>query len=310
MGAYVTFLKRLAGSNTFAVFCILFTMVLFGLSFLFSRIALESASAFTLLSWRFFTAFFIMTALRAAGLLKIDLKRPPVSLLCMGLVYPVSYFFLETIGLGLTSVAESGIILSMVPVVSMVIAALFLREYPVRLQVLSIIFSVLGTVVVVLGQDISSPSFNLPGYFALFGAVVSAALFFTLSRSAGGYSSAAKSYVMLGMGFIAFTAFAAVEHIRNGTVSEWLALPFQNMNFLASILYLGALASVVGSWSMNFSVERLGVHRTSVFAAVATVVGVLAGILFLRESLTAAQAAGMVMILLGVTGVNKFGRKA
>jgi len=60
---------------------------------------------------------------------------------------------------------------------------------------------------------------------------------------------------------------------------------------------------------MNFSIERLGIHRSSTFAAVATIVSVITGVLFLGESLTIAQCIGMVVILLGVTGVNQFGRK-
>ena len=283
-------------------------MVLFGLAFMFTRKALVSASIFTLLSWRFFLAFFLMTALRVLGIWKIDLKGLPLSLLCIGLFQPVMYFFFETTGIRMTSVAEAGIITSMIPIVSMIMAVLFLREYPAWLQLISIILSVLGTIVVVLGQDITSPTFHLLGYFALFGSVTSAALFMVFSRRTVNYSSSAKAYVMLGVGFVAFTAAAAVEHLRNGTVVKWLTLPAYDMNFLGAILYLGTITSVAGMWAMNLSIERLGVHRASTFAGVATVVSVITGVFIMRESLTFAQVLGMIMILLGVAGVNKFAR--
>ena len=307
---YLKSLKRFLGSDAFAVCCILLTMVLFGLSFMFSRIALNSASVFSLLSWRFFAAFFLMTMLRVLGIWKIDLKGLPVSLLCIGLFQPILYVSLETLGLSLTSVVESGIITSTTPVMSMIMAVLFLREYPAKLQVVSIIVSVLGMIVVVLSQNVSSPTFSLPGYLALFGAVISAGFFLIFSRSAVNYSSSAKSYVMLGMGFIAFTTTAAIEHARKGAVMEWLALPFHNMDFLMAILFLGALTSVVGLWSMNFGTERLGVHRTSAFLGISTVVSVLAGVLLLREPFTLAQGVGAAMILMGVTGVNQFVKKS
>jgi len=196
----------------------------------------------------------------------------------------------------------------MIPIVSMIMAVLFLREYPAWLQLISIILSVLGTIVVVLGQDITSPTFHLLGYFALFGSVTSAALFMVFSRRTVNYSSSAKAYVMLGVGFVAFTAAAAVEHLRNGTVVKWLTLPAYDMNFLGAILYLGTITSVAGMWAMNLSIERLGVHRASTFAGVATVVSVITGVFIMRESLTFAQVLGMIMILLGVAGVNKFAR--
>jgi len=296
-------------SNTFAVLCILLTMILFGLSFMFSRIALDSASIFTLLSWRFFIAFVLMTLLRIFGVLKIELKGLSASLLWIGLFHPILYFTLETTGIALTSVAESGVIIATFPLVAMVLAVLFLKEYPTRLQTVSIFLSVLGVLLVVLSQGVLSATFSMSGYLALFGAVISAALFYILSRGTTAYSSATKTYIMMGMGFIAFGLAAAIEHTRNNTVSLWLSLPFQNMNFLMAILYLGALTSVVGTLVQNYTIVRLGVYRSSAFSGVATVVTVLAGVLLLNESFTLAQGIGTAMILLGVTGVNQLGRK-
>jgi drug/metabolite transporter (DMT)-like permease len=250
-----------------------------------------------------------MTLLRIFGLFKINMKGLPLSMLCIGLFQPILYYIFEALGIARTSAAESGIITSTIPIFSMILAALFLKEHPTKLQFVSIILTVIGTVAVVLGRGGSSLTLNKLGYLALFGAVLSAALFFILSRRTAEYSSAAKSYVMLGMGFIVFTAAAAAEHARNGTVSEWLLLPFRNTDFLLTLLYLGALCSIGGTWAMNFSVTRLGVHRTSTFAGISTVVSIAAGVLLLHEPFTFTQGAGAVMILLGVTGVNQFGRK-
>jgi drug/metabolite transporter (DMT)-like permease len=306
----VKFFKNFLKSDAFVVLCLLFSMVLFGLSFMFSRLALDSVSAFTLLSWRFFTAFLLMTLLRVFGMWKINFKRMPISLFCIGLFHPILYFLFETLGISLTSVAETGIIISTVPVVSMIMASIFLKENPTRLQIIAMILSVLGAVVVVLSQSVLSPTFSLAGYLALFATVISAGLFFIVSRGVTGYSSEAKSYVMMGMGFVAFTLAALAEHARDHTVSEWLSLPFRDINFLTAMLYLGALTSVVGTWAQNFSIARLGVHRSSAFAGIATVISVLAGVLLLGEPFSLAQGCGMVMILLGVTGVNQFGQKA
>ena len=302
----MSFFKSPHKSDTAAVFCILLTMVLFGLTFIFTRVALATNSVFTLLSWRFFTAFFLMTLLRIIGVWKIELKGIPLSLLCIGLLYPVLYYFFESLGVSMTSAAESGIIISTFPVLSMLLAAFFLKEMPSRLQILSIFVSVLGAVVVVLGKGVSALTFNKLGYITLFSAVFSVGLFYVISRGIPEYSSAAKSYLMMGMGSIAFSAAAAIEHLRNGSFTEWLTLPFKNPDFLAAVLFLGPLTSVVGTWGQNYAIERLGVHRASAFSGIASVVSVLAGVFLLHESFTWIQCAGAVMILLGVTGVNLF----
>jgi drug/metabolite transporter (DMT)-like permease len=216
---------------------------------------------------------------------------------------------METAGIKLTSAAESAIIISLVPVFAMIAAMLILKEIPAKLQVVFIVLSVLGAIVIVIGNRLSSPTFNALGYLALFGAVISAVSFIILSRHVKNYSSAAKTYVMLGMGFVFFTSAAAIENIYNGTTSLWLTLPFNNINFLISLLILGAIISVFGSWGMNFSIERLGVSRSSAFLGITTLVSVVAGMYILKEPFTLATGIGMIMILIGVTGVNKFARK-
>ena len=290
-----------------AVLCLLLTMVLFGLTFMFTRVVLVKASVFTLLSWRFFTAFLTMTLLRVFGVFKISLKGLPPSLLLIGLLYPVLYYTFESLGVAMTSAAESGVIISIFPVVSMAMAALFLKEKPGRLQTLSMVVSVLGAIVVVLARGASQLTYSKLGYLTLFGAVFSVGLFYVISRGVSGYSSAAKSYLMLGMGFVAFTAAATLEHLRGGTAALWLTLPFRDRDFLIAIIFLGALTSVLATWAQNYAIERLGVHRSSAFSGIATVVSILAGVLLLREAFTLVQGAGAAMILLGVTGVNVFG---
>ena len=302
----MNFFKSFPKSNAAASLILLLTMVLFGFTFMFTRVALEKASVFGLLSWRFFTAFFSITLLRVFGLWKITLKGAPFSLLIIGLLYPVLYYTFESLGVAMTSSAESGIIISLFPIVSMIMAALFLSEKPRRLQTVSMVLSVLGAVVVVLGRGASHLTFNKLGYLALFAAVFSLGLFYVVSRGVANHSSSAKSYLMLGMGFIVFTAAAAVEQLRNGTVSEWLTLPFKNADFLIAIVYLGALTTVVGAWGQNYAIQQLGVHRSSAFSGIATVVSILAGILILHEPFTLSQGVGAAIILLGVTGVNLF----
>jgi len=124
-----------------AIICLLLTFVLFGLTFIFTRVVLARASVFTLLSWRFFTAFFTMTLLRVFGVFKISLKGLPPSLFLIGLLYPVLYYTFESLGVAMTSAAESGVIISIFPVVSMALAAFFLKEKPSVLQMLSMILS-------------------------------------------------------------------------------------------------------------------------------------------------------------------------
>ena len=63
---------------------------IFGLSFLFSKVALDHAQPSVLLSIRFLTAFSVMSLILLTGKQKVSFKNKPVGkLLLMGLVQPV-----------------------------------------------------------------------------------------------------------------------------------------------------------------------------------------------------------------------------
>ena len=73
------------------------TCVIYGFSFMASRIALQHAPAAIMLAIRFLVAMLVMLLLLASGRFRIDLKRKPVGrFLLMGLCQPVIYFIGET----------------------------------------------------------------------------------------------------------------------------------------------------------------------------------------------------------------------
>ena len=157
--------------------------LIFGLSFLFSRTALtRGVPVATLLGLRFFVAFLAMTLLIAFGVFRVDYRgKRPVRLLSLVLIQPVLYFLCETFGIQMTSSSEAGIIIALLPIVSVLLSALFLRERPTGGRVAFVLLSIAGAVLIVVVSG-SRPSFNLLGTVLLFGAVLSAAVFNLLSR--------------------------------------------------------------------------------------------------------------------------------
>ena len=68
----------------------------FGLSFLFSKVALERLEPFVLLAVRFIVAFVMLNLVLLTGKVKIRLTGKPVQkILMLGLVQPVLYFYIR-----------------------------------------------------------------------------------------------------------------------------------------------------------------------------------------------------------------------
>ena len=279
--------------------------LLFGLSFMFVKQSVNNVSAFTLLSWRFLFAFFAMCLCALLGLFKLNLRGKDLKpLLLIAIFQPLIYYLGETWGIALTTSSESGTVMACVPIVTLILSGSILKEPPTKLQTISIIVSVLGVLIIVLVKGLSA-SLNPLGYLLLVVAMFSDSLFVIFSRKAAAYTS-----IMSAMGALVFTLCALVEHGTAGTLREFVLLPFVNRDFLFSLLYLSVGCSVVAFVLCNYGISIIGATRSASFAALTTIVSVVAGVLFLHESFSIWQGAGTVLVLAGVYGANRMPKNA
>lgn len=303
-------MKHTAVKSSVAMACAMMSSLLFGLSFIFVKQSVNEVSTFTLLSWRFLFAFSGMCICVLFGLLKINLRGKPLKpLLLIALFQPILYYIVETWGIALTTATESGIVIACIPIVTVILSALMLKEPPTRRQTLSIVLSVAGIFIMVLIKGLSA-SLNPIGYLLLFITISSAGLYVIYSRKAAAYTSTEKTFIMSAAGALVFTVFAVVEHAAAGTFREFIILPFTNHDFLISLLYLSVACSVIATMLRNYSISEIGATRTASFAVLTTVVSVVAGVVFLNEPFSFAQGVATVLVLAGVYGANHIPKNA
>jgi len=280
--------------------------LIFGFSFLFSRTALtRGVPVATLLGLRFLVAFAAMTLLIAFRVLRVDFRGKHLPrLLPLVLIQPVLYFVCETFGIRMTSSSEAGIIIALLPIVSVVLAALFLRERQTGGRIAFVLLSIAGAVLIVLMSG-SRPSFNLLGTVLLFGAVLSAAVFNLLSRHLSDtFTGVEMTYAMMATGTLVFGGAAVFDTTRTGGFPD-LLVHLADPVVLGALGYLGLLSSVAAFILLHRAVEGLGAARTASFANLATVVSIAAGTVVLRESLAWYHFVGSGLILIGVWGANR-----
>lgn len=292
--------KRMIKGSLCAIFC----EILFGLSYLFTKHATSSVGALTLLSWRFMTAFLVLSLCAATGVIKINLKGKKLwPLFLIAILQPVIYFTGETVGIRLTTASESGALLAVIPVVTLMASMVVLRQKPTKLQTAGICVTMAGVMVCVLSKGMEA-SFNLIGYIMLFVAVVSYSLCSVFSQKAASFSSAEKTYVMAALGAAVFTSAALIQSVCSHSVLEFLTAPFTDISFLTAVLYQGIGCSVAAFLLYNLAIAYIGSNRSASFVGISTVVSVLAGVFFLRESFSPFQAAGVLLIIGGVYLAN------
>lgn len=283
---------------------------IFGFSFMFSRIALKTATPFTMLMYRFVLAFLALNvvALFAARSKRTDWLRFSLrgraigKLLLLGLIQPVLYFLCESYGIDMTNATVSGVIIALIPIVALAAGAVLMGERPSLMQVLFSLLSIGGVVVMTLQQSAGGAIRPL-GVMLLIGAVIFGAAFNMMSRKlSADYSPLERTYVMMMVAAVAFTLLAVMENRAQPVV---LLAPLQEPSFLGSMLYLSLFSSILAFMCLNYAANVLPVSKTTAFCNVTTVLSVFAGVVFLGESISLVSVIAAVVIIIGVFGVQK-----
>ncbi len=278
---------------------------IYGFSFLFAKVALNVAHPDVLLSVRFIIAFLVLNLFLLTKKFRISLKGKSVmKLLAMGLVQPVIYFICEARGIAMTSTSFSGIIIGLSPVVGIIFGFIFLKEKYSLFQIVCTVMSVAG---VILTTTSSSGGFSIVGCLLLLISVVSTTAFSALSRNISDeFSPFERSYVMTGMGAVAFTLTALIS--TKGNLTLWTE-PLTNPQFTGSVLYLALISSVGAFMLINYALNYLSIGHTLIFSNFTTVISVLLGFLIMKDSFTPLQLTGIIIIILSVFGVSVYKAK-
>lgn len=280
---------------------------IFGLSFIFTKIALDRMSLMELLASRFLIAATSMTLLKLTGIIKIDLKnKPRKDIILVAIFQPVLYFTFETIGINMTTASESGLMTSLTPIVVSILSVIFLKERLRLHQWGFIILSVSGVVLINLMKGSVAPS-NYLGVFFLLLTVLVAGIYNILAKKAtAAYQPIEITYVMMWAGAIVFNGVNIVNSIINKNISTYFSRLFA-IDALVPLLYLGVLSSIFAFFLSVYTISKLQVSQAAVFGNVITIVSIIGGVIILKENFHWYDFVGGLMIIVGVWATVYYG---
>ena len=281
---------------------------IFGLSYLFSKMALGVTEPMILLCVRFSVTVVVLNLLVLFRVMKLNLRgKKLMGPILLGILQPVLYFVLENYGLKYTTTSFTGIVSSVSPIFTAILGVWMLKEKPTIKQWVCIGLSIIGVLMVSLGSTGGENTWL--GCICLLAAYFSGAFYAILVRKLSKqYSAFEITYIMFTVGFVFFVLLAFFQ-FGGGTLSM-VAAAITVPKFIVSVLYLGGVASVGAYMLSNYSLARLPVTRSSIFGSFSTVVSVLSGILIMRDPFTVVSAVAFAIIMVGVWGVNHFAAKS
>jgi drug/metabolite transporter (DMT)-like permease len=286
--------------DTFLTYLALATAVLFwGLSFVATKIALQSFSPFCLIFFRFFTAalFFIILLCRTGfpSLTKKTLK----SLLLLALMQPGLYFLFETFGLQYTSATKTSLIIATIPVVVLVLSAFFLKERLRTINMIGVVVSLVGVALLVFG---GKPQTALQGMMIgdmlIFGAVLAASVYMILTRRLG---ESLSSLQITGMQIIFGALLFLPLFLWDLPHLDWQSV---SKDSLMALIVLTIFATIGAFICYNFALTRIPAARAAVCINGIPLVTACGAWVLLGETLTPMQLMGGALVLAAVFLAN------
>ena len=282
-----------------------------GFSFLFTKVALEYASPLTNLAHRYTVAAIVLFILQQSKLIQVKLSKEDIlSILPMSLFYPLLFFMFQSFALQYISSSEAGILQALVPIITLILASVFLKEKTTFIQKFFLCLSVAGVIYIFLSKGANlGVETGILGFMLMLGSVFSNAINNILSKYKGGqYRAIDLTVVVILVGFLVFNSLSLVTHFLSGNLMSYFE-PLGHLSYLISILYLGILASIVTASLSIYAIVRLGASIVSVFGNLGTVLTIVAGAVFLHEPIYAYHIIGASLIIGGILGMNMFNSK-
>ncbi|SET36409.1 Permease of the drug/metabolite transporter (DMT) superfamily [Natronincola peptidivorans] len=204
-------------------------------------------------------------------------------------------------GLRFTSAGESGIILSTIPAVIMVLSWIFLKEKMSYYKIIGIIFSILGIVIFnfTASSAVVNPSYRILGNIFVFCAVLGESLFTFLRKKLSPVPSPLVSTFMVSFyGFLLALPLALYQQYH----FNFSSLTY--MHYLA-ILYYGGFVTVLSFCLWFAGVSKVSASTAGAYYGIFPVSVFLLSYFILNEAVYFRHIAGLALIVTSIVLLSK-----
>jgi drug/metabolite transporter (DMT)-like permease len=271
--------------------------------------ALVVFSPLTLIVLRFTLAVLLMLGVGLVfrgndivGLQKVEKKDIPLFLLG-GALQPFLYFIFETYTYqSFTSPTIAEALLSTQPILAPIFAWILLREQVTRYNIIGILVSTAGMLLLLLT---GSQTFALGNPWGVLLAILtvscSVGYSVVLRRIPSGYSSLSIVFYVQSISLILFYVLWGVSEMLNPVHLHLEECDTsQLVNSLLSVGYLAVFASVTAFILFCYTVRYIGVTRANIFNNIRPVFTALMMWMFFSEQLPLWKWIGVIVIIMGL----------
>ena len=271
--------------------------VLWGLGFVFGKIALAGMPVGAMVLWRFATASLVVLPFLFGTKAK-PLYQPRTLLLLAiaGVLYVPVQFLVQFKGLSLTSVTHASLVVAVLPGLLAIGSTLLFRHALRRTTIAALALSIVGAIVIVARPDTNASLAGDALVLLSLGAAVAWVLF--TQRFLSGLPPVQMTSVMLWLGTL------ALFFIEISTNAGDVTRVYPNRALLAAAAS-GVFSTAASTVLWNTALQRVDAARAGVFINLEPVVGAICGVAIFGDPATAALYLGGAMVVGGAMLVQQ-----
>lgn len=272
----------------------LITILIWGTTFISTKILLREFAPVEILFIRFIIGFLVLWAI-CPRRLKITERKQEVVFILAGLCGICLYYLLENIALTYTLASNVGVIISAAPLFTALLSKIVEKDETLRASFF------IGFVIAIIGIALISfqgarlkvnPIGDLLSLLAAFIWACYSILTRKISRL--GYPVIQTTRRTFGYGILFMIPALCFVDLR------WDLERFLNPVYIGNILFLGLGASALCFVTWNLAVKALGAVKTSVYIYLVPVITVVTSVIVLKEKITVLSVAGIILTLGGL----------
>ena len=279
-----------------SIILLISVMIIWGSSFAVTKNSVNTIPPifFALLRMSIASILLLIAAQFRSRTSKIPKPLPWKAFLLMGLTGTCLYYICFNNSMVYTTASVGALIQSFIPIVTAVLAMIFLKESLSTKRLVGIAISITGVLLIILMAAPGGRAQNpLLGNLLMLASVFIWATYTILAKRVAHIDPIVVTAYSIALGTLLLIPATIVELAGKPfpviTTRSWL-----------SALYLGAISSGLGLLLYNRSLKHLSAGETASFLNLMPVIAVTTAVMFLGEHLTLWQVGGGALVLTGV----------
>ncbi|MFL0196853.1 DMT family transporter [Clostridium sp. WILCCON 0269] len=269
------------------------TIIIWGTTFISTKILLEQFSAEEILAYRFSTAFVILILIYPKNIRILTIKEEMLFCL-LGITGISFYYWTENLALKYTYASNVALIVSAIPIFTALMAHFTNKDEKLTANLLlGFLVAMVGIVIVIYNGEVLKLN-SIGDFIAMLSAILFSIYSILIKRVSNKYN---QFFIVRKIFFYGILTMTPILFLSNVRLFQGLHL---NIKIILNMLFLSVFASILCFIMWNKSISIIGSVKTTNYIYIVPLITIVSSVIILKEKVDLLMVFGGFLILSGV----------